>query len=255
MKGVAFTWWPWRVLALLTPAVATMGAAFFSSSHENMHTHVAAVLLSLLGAGNAYILAIASGRLDSAVVAIPCGAVAGFISIVVLPYFPLYAVLLCPWLVWIALCILRYLLDHVPNSGLVRIIQIVACSAPFVPLVFISMGLACERFPTNSPWAAVICYPLLCALSTAYDARHILAERINSFIVGFGLAIWCMIKSVIVLAIPACIEHAYGQYLDESVYIYAWLIAANYFFIKAMFPLVVRDQPRVQSAPKNGLPA
>jgi hypothetical protein len=86
-----FTWWPYRTLAILIPLIAA-GAASMAAELEHNFTseeytlRIITVFYAILGAGNAYLFAMAIGDFGKSVFAIPVGAFAGMLAVQILSY-------------------------------------------------------------------------------------------------------------------------------------------------------------------------
>ena len=85
IKRPEFSWWPYRTVALIVPLLA-MGAAAGAGAASNKTGHerdleIITIFFSVLGAGNAYLFAIAIGDLGKTVLAVPAGGFAGFLVV------------------------------------------------------------------------------------------------------------------------------------------------------------------------------
>ena len=76
-----FTWWPWKTLALAVPLMALASTLIFALNDRLPDDGALAVFFSVIGAGNAYMLAMANGSLGRSMLAIPIGVAAGFLSV------------------------------------------------------------------------------------------------------------------------------------------------------------------------------
>src|SRR4051812_23988189 len=90
MRHPNFTLWPWGLMSLAAPLMAVAAALGYANSPQADPTLTMAVLLSALGAGNAYVIAIAGGSLSTAMLAVPVGAMTGFCAVWALSYPPFF---------------------------------------------------------------------------------------------------------------------------------------------------------------------
>jgi hypothetical protein len=77
----AFTLWPWKVIALAVPAMALAAAVFAAATHSSAPKDVLTVFFLVLAAGNAYVFAMAIGDFGRSVLAIPLGALSGYLAV------------------------------------------------------------------------------------------------------------------------------------------------------------------------------
>jgi hypothetical protein len=83
MSQPTFTLWPWKIISFCIPIVACICAWLFHlESQVPAWTHI--VFWSSWSAGNAYMLAVATGNFGRSTIAIPFGAFVGAISMVLL---------------------------------------------------------------------------------------------------------------------------------------------------------------------------
>jgi hypothetical protein len=85
MSQPTFTLWPWKILSMLVPAMA-MGAAALAVKNNAPTEDSFAIFFGVIAAGNAYLFAMAIGDFGRSVVAIPIGAVAGWLAVVIFSY-------------------------------------------------------------------------------------------------------------------------------------------------------------------------
>jgi hypothetical protein len=82
MSQPTFTLWPWKILSMLVPAMALV-AAGLAEKYNAPREDSFAIFFSVIAAGNAYLFAMAIGDFGRSVIAIPVGAVAGWVAVVI----------------------------------------------------------------------------------------------------------------------------------------------------------------------------
>jgi hypothetical protein len=258
MRHPEFKLLPWGVLALIMPGLAFLAAQAYDRSPQANHEYIIAILLSTLAAGNAYVIAIAGGRLGNAVLSIPVGALMGFITVPALSchvVFVGYMVLFCLGGMFYAL---EYLMHHVSENFTLNALQLVGASVFFGLLGVTCLMLAGAGLPATSPWAAVICYPfVMSAAAAAMVVRSHSHGVPEGFLAGFRAALIGVLCGAIVLPIMAIVLHTVGG-LDFNgpgalILALGYLIICNYFTLRAMFPTLLRvrdERPALKKAEK-----
>jgi hypothetical protein len=245
VKHPEFTWWPWGLLSLATPLVAIGAALGYYNSPHSDHDLVMAVLLSALGAGNAYVIAIAGGSLRAAMLAVPVGALTGFFTVISLQFKPFYLLYLFIMLFLAAGYTIESFLRYGCNP-----IELLAITVSFGISTLICMGMAASGFPATSPWAIVLAYPfVISCIVTAMVVRTRFNGGVEGFFAGFKSSLTGLLKGVFMSA-PLCVityfiasllpgramETGYGLIAMGAVA----LAACNFYTLHAMFPMLLR---------------
>jgi len=166
MKQPQFTFWPWKILSVCVPVMALVGAVLFRRDHSanmpfaryyyGVEVESIAVFFSLLGAGNGYMMAVATGDLGRSVLSIPFGAISGYGIVLVLAFWPanlLYIGLL-------ALLVFSMLVADAESAH-------GGCAGC---LIMLMLGLAGLLLMLGNSSEKLLClfsaYPLLCACTT-----------------------------------------------------------------------------------------
>jgi len=155
-----FSWWPYRTVALAVPVLAmgaAVGAAVASTRVGDAQTlEVMTIFFAVLGAGNAYLFAIAIGDLGKTVLAVPAGGFAGFLAVQIFGHPPVTI---------IYLILLGILTVYAILSGIYR--TLVGCGGLF--LIFIGGCVAVNIRNVFEPGLCVICsYPFVCGAVAAF---------------------------------------------------------------------------------------
>lgn len=250
MKHPEFTPWPWGLLALVTPLVAVCAALGYYHSPNCDRDLVMAVLLSALGAGNAYVIAIAGGSLRAAALAVPIGALMGFFSVMALQFPPLYLF----YLLIVLLGIWGYLIEWL------MVVDTNPLSTVFVAGVsgigaLICMGLAAAGFPAASPWAIALAYPFVWScISASMVVRTRSNGAVEGFFAGFKSSLIGLLRGTVAgglfyigmwfvcSALASLLPRAEIVWLfNQPIFFGATtLMACNYYTLKTMFPLLLR---------------
>jgi len=160
VKRPEFSWWPYRAVALSVPVLAlgaAVGSTFASNRVGDEQTlEVMTIFFAVLGAGNAYLFAIAIGDLGKTVLAVPAGGFAGFLAVQIFGHPPATV---------IYLVLLGILTIHAMLNGIFR--ALVGCGGLF--LMFIGGCVAVNIRNAFEPGLCVICsYPFVCGAVAAF---------------------------------------------------------------------------------------
>lgn len=160
VKRPEFSWWPYRAVALAVPLLAlgaAVGAGIASTRVGDAQTQeVMTVFFAVLGAGNAYLFAIAIGDLGKTILAVPAGGFAGFLAVQIFGHPPATV---------IYLILLGILTIHAMLNGIFR--ALVGCGGLF--LMFIGGAVAANFRKDFEPGLSVICaYPFVCGAVAAF---------------------------------------------------------------------------------------
>ncbi len=243
MNTVAFTLWPWRVLALVVPAVAVVAGVACATDRQANPAYIAPAVLGVLGAGNAYILAIASGNLGRTVMAVPVGVIAGFLPLLVVAVpaaLTVYVFILLLWGLGVAV---EKMMRSSMAWGLL--------GTPIVLLlggVLLLIALAGALRRTGDPAIlAPLCFPFECACivpcMTANTRYRGSAEAFCDSITASVKGLFAMIAIMTPLLIVFSILRVPHNDVAEMMLAILALMICNYFFMKNFFSAIVRDMP------------
>lgn len=155
-----FTWWPYRTLALAIPLLAfgaAVGAAVNTTKQGNDQIlEILIVFFAVMGAGTAYLFAMAIGDLGKSVLAVPAGSIAGFVAVHIFSH---------PVVSLIYLVVLGFLTIHAMLNGIYR--TRVGCGG--LILLFIGgCAVASARRSFEPSVSAVCAYPFICGVVAAF---------------------------------------------------------------------------------------
>lgn len=160
IKRPEFSWWPYRTVALLVPLIAlgASAAALGTSTKtgEMLETEALTVFFALIGAGNAYLFAIAIGDLGKTVLTVPVGGFAGFLAVRLFGY---------PIATEAYLVLLGLFIFHALWTGLFR--AVMGCSG-LILVTIAFFGILNAPQSVFVPKLSVICaYPFICGTIAA----------------------------------------------------------------------------------------
>jgi hypothetical protein len=245
VKNVPFTLWPWKMFAVLVPLLATGAGVAVALEPGCDKQLVAPAVLGLLGSGNAYIIAVASGNLGRTMLAIPVGVTAGFLPLVILEQ----PVALILYVGFVAIWGLGSLIERTKSC--------LGCLAlPFVVFMFgivlVVSGAHASADGAQRVLAIPLCYPFECA---CIAACMITGTRYKGAVEGFCDSIGASVRGLIAAVVGLLPVSILARMLpgDESGAIVvgaASLVICNYFFMKNFFSAIVRDTTPAQAAPE-----
>lgn len=239
-----FTWWPYRTLALLVPilaAAASYLAFLFSEAPRNSQKELAAytVFFAIMGAGNAYLFAIAIGDFGRSVWAVPVGAIAGFVAVRIFGYpfaNGLYAAMLA--------MVATYAMVVGAYSFLFGITATILLGLP-------ALGAFAAHQRFDPVWTLFCGYPFICGvIAASMPYERSISGRINAWTTGtlsaiFGQVLAFLISLVVVVIVeftlnpggPASQE---VQWLVSSIMNAAFFGIANFLCARRLFYSVYR---------------
>jgi hypothetical protein len=250
MKQPAFTLWPWKALALTVPVMAFV-AALFSTEHSRNAKDVLTVFFGVLAAGNAYVFAMAVGDFGRSVVAIPAGALAGFLAVRIFAY-PIVNLV---FLLFIIIYALLHILRGAQSAPLGCIVSSV---------VFIGFSMVARTAGTGGEeaWLCVwFSYPFTCACVTATMPLENTCDGVwRAAIAGLSAALYGMLMGVVALVAGGVLWAVFANAIagrrtgPDSAIVPGILgvLAANYFCVKHIFSGIHRveiekDKSKVKS--------
>lgn len=252
-----FTWWPYRTLALVIPLVAfgaSVGAALNSTKQGNDQTlEILIVFFAVMGAGTAYLFAMAIGDLGKSVLAVPAGSIAGFVAVHLFSH---------PVVSLVFVVVLGFLTIHAMLNGIFR--TRVGCGG--LILLFVAGCAVVGVRRSFEPEISAICaYPFICGVVAAfmpYDRSFggirsaWLAGTLNAtygMILAGGIAMATFIF-VAFLASGRGLGRAYADVL-AIIWAVSALCLANMFCAKNLFYSVYRVSHEPEPEPPGEMAA
>ncbi|MGD0090554.1 MAG: hypothetical protein ABSE73_11595 [Planctomycetota bacterium] len=255
MKQPQFTLWPWGTLAVAVPAMALV-TAFIAAQQSQQLEDVFTVFFGVLAAANAYLFAMGIGDFGRSIIAIPCGAVAGFLAVRIFAYAPVSVLFL--------LLVGFYMARLGPGK------IALGCFAGFLAL----LTLAAATGSGGGGGAAVLCglcaYPFTCACVAATMPLENTSEGVAAAAtVGLSAALRGMMFGWPAFAVCAVLASAVrssgppapaGQNMDNGILVAGvpGLLVANYFCIKQVFTGIHRvevpEKPPEAGPPQEPAP-
>ena len=202
------------------------------------------MVLGVLCAGNAYIIATASGNLGRAVLAIPVGIAASFLSALLLKFtlaYIAYAMLLFGWA---ALCILDRALRRIANGSFsLGILQIVVSIPVMGYLGVILLAPAVDKSILKEPAIVVAAsYPFVCACLAGTLVPH---TRYKGPVEAFMDSLTASLKGLLAggITMPVLVPIVDGDIAGALIVGACMLMACNYVFMKNFFSAITRETP------------
>jgi len=234
MSQPTFTLWPWKILSMLVPVMALV-AAGVAEKYEAPKEDSFAIFFSVIAAGNAYLFAMAIGDFGRSVVAIPIGAVAGWIAVLVFSYGP-------PSILFIALMAVVMLLSVVSRSAAAGH----GCLA-LVMLFFLALG-AIEAPGRGDPALSMLAgYPFVCAVvAGCMPLQRDFLGVCQAGIAGARAALHGMVAGIFVFGFGAVILGLSPRFGSAGILVAGGALIAlaammiNYFCVKFIFTAVHR---------------
>lgn len=233
-----------------------MGAAFGSNqTGDERLLEVMTVFFSVLGAGNAYLFAIAIGDLGKTVLAVPAGGFAGFLAVQIFSHPPATV---------IYLILLGFLTIHAMLNGIFR--TLVGCGGLF--LMFIGGCVAVNINKAFEPGTSVICsYPFVCgAVAACMPYERTFGGVRSAWLAGTLNAAYGMILSAGIGATFLVVVGLSGTLIMRNSNVgavfgvlggIATLGLANYFCAQSLFYSVYRisEEPQLDAVKVTEPPA
>lgn len=240
MRSPEFKLFPWGVLALAMPAIASVAALGYDRSPNVNHELMSSILLSTLAAGNAYILAIAGGRLGNAVLSIPIGAIVGFLAVPALSFQPLFIIYLGVAGMGCVGLMLEYLMNYGAESTMTTWLMLMASSACVALIALFCVMLGGNGLPATSPFAAPICFPVVMScIGAAMVVRSLASGAPDGFMTGFRASAAGMLRAALVGFPLLALFNAFSASVFASRGLYVvvgFLMLCNYFTLRSLFP-------------------
>lgn len=242
MSQPAYTWWPWRFLALSAPILALGGAALAASEHRP-RAEVLAVFFSVLAAANGYLFAMAVGDFGRSITAIPIGAAAGYAAVFLFSYPLPNAIFITILLVIAGLSMGARLMKML--SGCVIIV--------FLSIALLSfIGVAVNRHATAEPEIAIICsYPFVCGcVASSMPIENSLRAVIDAWLAGIraslhGMAMGGLASIGLGVLVAILMSSVRSRSVEQAVavgFLVITLALANYFCVQNIFTAVHRAE-------------
>lgn len=233
-----FTWWPWKTLSIAVPLMA-LGCALASVENSRSDVEMMRVFFSVLAAANGYLFAMSVGDFGRSVVAIPVGAMAGFVAVHLFS-FPVMSVL------------------YLPLLGLIALYYFVFQGRPLVGILLIGatvisfMMMLKDVTTSANPMYAVVCgYPFICGCVAATmplerNMRGVFEAWLagtQASMYGMGLGLAVLIASAFLIGTLLSISGALRayDYLIFGIPAIAFASTANYFCVEVLFSSVYRS--------------
>jgi hypothetical protein len=252
MNQITFSWWPWKVLALTVPVVAAGAGIFVASQRNYDESQLVIITLGVLSAGNAYILALANGRLSRLVLAVPLGAVTGFLPMLLAfsryVYVP-FLVLLGVWSV--VFVIGGCLRGWVSGEGSwFMTIKTELGYFVFMPLLicwlyFVGEMVVHQTYRQDLFGMAILSFPCVNGiLAVCINARGEVIDVILAFASALAPSLRGMLAGCVVFFGLYFVFGVSGLRGFGVISFTGAGIAANYYFIANYLPFVNRDVPK-----------
>jgi len=235
-----FTFWPWGTLAAAVPIMA-FGCSVIAASQKGVNPEESLIVFfSVLAAGNGYLFAMAVGDFGRSIVAMPAGAIAGFIAVKIFA-FPILTMLFLFPLIVIALFSLT-LQQRIVSGCLVML-------ALGISTLVIATVIAAKA---NPAFATVCAYPFTCgAITATMPLKSDLEGYWQAWYAGTRAALFGMAPGIAGLAFGAMIlDPVIGSFRPltsaqfETVLLIIpvgmGLLVANYFCVRELFASVFR---------------
>jgi hypothetical protein len=251
-----FTWWPYRTVALLVPALAAV-ASYLAYAHSEAGSESEkelagfTVFFAIIGAGNAYLFAIAIGDFGKSVLAVPVGAIAGFAAVHVLGFSTASSIyggmLLLTATYGMAVGAFSFL------AGLVLVVL----------LTLSVLGLYFGRHSFNAEVAQFFGYPFICgmvAASMPYERSiegRLLAWMTGSLSAMYGMVIALGITVILMFFVEILLNPAGGVRREDRWAVWSilrWVLfgTANYLCARHLFYSVYRVREGAVPAEEDG---
>jgi hypothetical protein len=242
MKQPEFTFWPWKLMALAAPTMAIVASLLATRDSEPSTRDVLTVFFGVLAAGNAYVFAVATGDFGRSVLAIPIGALAGFVAVRIFSR-PVTDALYLAFLLGYAMVSLR----KSPRGALAGC----ALMAILFSLFVFSASFAATGGGKQDGWCGVSCYPFVCACVTAAMPLEYKPGAIwEAFVAGTSAALYGLLMAVlffiggtVVCEIAANFIPALSSARGDGLLVVPGAVAAlaaNYYCVRCIFDSVHR---------------
>ena len=247
-----FTPWPWGVLAICAPGMAAVATVMqliqnpvAAPQGDERFWEAAGAFFGVLGAGNGYLIAIAIGDFGRSVVALPLGAVTGYLSV---------QALRSPMVAGIVVAVYGIVIINAVING-VRILS--GCTATMLlALLLMTITVGNVTGEMGHEQNLLMCYPLICSIITASMPLDRSVDGVfGAFLVGARASLHSMIAGLIGFAAVMLLFAIAGQFFWMGLGIERLLCSsvigamiANIFCIKSLFDVVYRVAPGMESA-------
>lgn len=237
MSKTDFVWWPYRVLALLVPAISFTASALTAAYAErsdggNPFGEWLKIFGGVLGAGNGYLLGIASGDLKRALIATIVGAAAGFfaLTILALPGFALVLTIVLLGGIGMGMC--DNTVPHVAGYVCVSFLVLVL-------IWVLQMTLLHEdRFSLAVPFL----YPFVCgAVGGAVADKWTPEGILGAMVYAFNASVLGILCTLPVWILSAASMPSNPNIYEGCAFVLACLLLANYVFIGHLFTSIRRE--------------
>lgn len=253
MKQPEFKFWPWGVLALIVPIVALVAAVFFRQTRQAAELEVLCVFLSLLGAGNAYVLAIATGSFARTIIAIPVGAAAGYLA-------PL--MLASPWVMGVYLLLVMAALigltEEAFGLGIVMLlVGSIFCFLLMSGLVFVFAWACASVFVERDRFVhavgAFLCYPFIWAcIAASMPEKRSIGGVVTPILSGLQAGICGLMAGILATFMSVFLSR---DPIGIGIVIGLVALAANYAAFTRLFSAARRvTEEKAKQAPPNKPP-
>lgn len=244
MSQPAYTWWPWRLLALSVPVIALGGAVLADQEHRG-HEDTFAIFFSVIAAANGYLFAMAIGDFGRSIVAIPLGAFAGYAAVSMFSY-PITNVIFISVLFLIALFSITARMMKVLPGCLAMIVMFFA--------FFAYLSAVNRHYTTNaeSELSLFCSYPFVCGcVAASMPIENSPGAIWDAWLAGVRASMHGMvmggIASCAVGIMLMLVASAFSRSRrDEEFFVIAFAVIslslANYFCVQNIFTAVHRAE-------------
>lgn len=150
MPQPQFTWWPWKLLTLAVPVMASFGLGMALTQAPDDVWKAQLAFWGVLSAGNGYLMAIANGDFGRSALAVPMGVMTSYLGCLLLAQ---------PWVACAYLMLVLVIVGLAGPWG--KIVCLLLCIIA-APLLFYLTS-----YLTPNEWLALTCYPFVCGCISA----------------------------------------------------------------------------------------
>jgi len=239
MAQPAFSWWPFRILALAVPVIAAVSGAIAAENSNARDHEIFLIYFSVLGAGNGYVMSMAVGDFGRSVTAIPVGAASAWLAFSVLSY-PLghFAFLVIVFFMVVAMPM------STRHAGALGCLTIGLLGIEALIVMNTSSGRQAREL------ALLNAFPFVCGCITGSMPLHrtfggvisAVAVGVQAALFGTIVSILAFILSLILIAPMARATSGRGEIILFLLWILVCTLPANYFCIRQVFYSVYRAE-------------
>ena len=244
MPQPQFTWWPWKLLALAVPVMASIGLGMALAQAPDDVWKEQLVFWGVLSAGNGYLMAIANGDFGRSALAVPIGVLTSYLGCLLLTQ---------PWVACVYLLLVLVIVGLAgPWSKIVCLLLCIIAA----PLLFYL-----KSYLTPIGWLNLTCYPFVCGcIAASMPVEATVRSVFSALAAGTSAAVTGMVAAtagfavgnILVLILEMFMNTAPYDQLPLAVRIPAMAgpaaMAANYVCLGQLFKALERT--RAEKAPE-----